>query len=520
MRFDALRGPLDRLERLSRNGIGGASGNVTGRTDRRTDDDGTTEARRRGDDQPGSRGTMTDDRMDPNERSGQGGRSDRDGRSTDPTTVRATNRWRGIVAVVLLAAAVGILAKRPSLLLVAAVGVAFAAYPRLTSAPDPELSIGRKLESTTVDDGDTVVVRTTVRNEGKDALFDLRVIDGVPATLPVSSGSPRCAAALKPGAEVTLEYELCVRRGRHRFGPTTLLCRDVSGSVEVETTATAADEIDCAARVPTVPLRASSRHRTGPLVTEAGGHGLEFHSTDEYTRGDPASRIDWRRYARTGELTSVRFHAERLADVVICVDARADAYRASSPNEPHAVAHAVDAADRIAEGLFDAGHRVGLAAFGRDSCLLSPESGREHADRFRRRLVTEPALTLLPPESVRANRSLPSSAALTDVDPAEPLDRQLATIRARIGSNTQVILLTPLCDEEAPRIAQRFESEGSNVIAVSPDVTTDRTDGGRLARLERGYRIRTLRNAGIPVVDWDPDDSLGAALSTVGGWDG
>lgn len=500
---DTLREPLARLESFPRAGIGETARNGTGSTD-----DRPIETPRDGRTRPAEPDTAAS------------GRTERSERTADSRTVRSTNRWRGIVAVVLLAVAVGILAKRPSLLLVAAVGVAFAAYPRLTSVPDPELSVSRGLESTSVDDGDPVVVRTTVRNEGEGTLFDLRVIDGTPPMLPVSDGSPRCAAALKPGAAVTLEYELRARPGRHRFGPTTLLCRDVSGSVEVETTATDETEIDCAARVPAVPLRARSRHRTGSLVTETGGHGLEFHSTDDYTRGDPASRIDWRRYARTGELTSVRFHTERLADVVICVDARADAYRARDTTEPHAVAHAVDAADRIAEGLFDANHRVGLAAFGRDSCLLSPGSGREHVDRFRRRLVTDPALTLVPPESVRTNQTLPSSADTTDADSADSLDRQLSTIRAQLEANTQVILLTPLCDDAAPRIAQRFENAGARVLVVSPDVTTDRTDGARVARSERTHRIRTLRNAGIPAVDWDPNESLGAALSVAERWSG
>lgn len=432
-----------------------------------------------------------------------------------PETVRSTGRWRGIVTVSLLALAVGILAKRPSLLLVAAVGVAFVAYPRITSVPNPDLSVSRRVNPESADEGDIVDVHTTIRNEGEETLFDLRVIDGTPPMLSVCGGSPRCASALRPGGEVTLEYELRARPGRHQFQPTTLLCRDASGSIEIETAATAESPIECAARVPTVPLRARSRHRTGPLVTNEGGSGLEFHTVEEYKRGDPASRIDWRRFARTGELTSVAFRTERLADVVICVDARPEAYRASAATEPHAVVHAVDAAGRIGDALFDANHRVGLAAFGSTACVLSPGSGRDHSDRFHRHLATDPALTLVPPPSTRGADTRFSIVSPRKSDANSSLDCQLSRILTQIGSNTQVILLTPMCDEEASLIAHRFESVGTAVTVVSPDVTTDRTVGSRLVRLERDHRLTAVRNAGIPVVDWDPEESLGVALAAV-----
>ncbi|MFO7927766.1 DUF58 domain-containing protein [Natronomonas sp.] len=427
--------------------------------------------------------------------------------------VRSTGRWRGIVAVTLLAVAAGLIAKRPPLLLVGAVGIAFAAYPRLAAVPEPELSVTRRIAPDSPGVGDAVTVRTTIRNEGESTLFDLRVVDGVPAMLAVDDGSPRCATALRPGGETTVTYRVRARAGRHRFQPTTVLCRDASGAVELETAVTAEDTIECAARIPAVPLRARSSYRTGPLLTDDGGRGLEFHSVEEYRRGDPASRIDWRRYARTGELTSVTFRLERLADVIVCVDARPEAYRASVDSEPHAVAHAVDAAGRIGDALFDAPHRVGLAAFGRELCFLAPDTGRDHAIRFQRRLVSDPALDLSPPpQAVRAG------ADAVDSNGTPALDRQLSTIRSRLDSSTQLVLITPLCDDGAHRIAQRFELGGGVVTVVSPDATTDRTVGGRLARLERDHRLTALRNAGIPVADWEPTEPLGAALATLEGW--
>lgn len=444
-----------------------------------------------------------------------------------PSSVRWTGRWRGIAAVALLAVAIGVLAKRPSLLLTGALAGAYTAYPRLTATPDPDLSIRRELDPASPADGERVSVRTTITNEGDAALADLRIVDGTPAMLSVSDGSPRRATALLPGDEATIRYELRARPGRHVFQPATVLCRDASGSVEVERSLTAASSFECEAEIPTVPLRAQSGHHPGPLVTDDGGEGVEFYSVEEYRRGDPANRIDWRRYARTGELTSMAFRTERLAEVVVCVDARPASYRAADETEPHAVALGVDAADRIGDALFDANHRVGLAGFGRGVSVLPTRAGRDHASRFHRRLATDPAFGLDPPETARTvereGGTAPSRPVTGDgptgggagTDETEPLDTQLSRIRGEFGANTQVVLISPLCDDEASRIAQRFESGGTAVTVVSPDVTAAETAGGRLARLERAQRLSALRNAGIPVVDWTPSQPLGAAMTAI-----
>ncbi len=439
-------------------------------------------------------------------------------------TVRRTNRWRGVVAVVLLALAIGLLANRPSLLMLAAVAVAFAAYPQLTDPPDPVLEIERRVDPESPNFGDLVEVTTTIRNVGDGTLYDLRLVDGVPPMLSVEDGSPRRGTALRPGGETTIEYSMRTRRGTHRFRPTMVLARDASGAIETETTVVEETAIECDQRVPEVPLRALTRHRSGQLVTDDGGSGLEFHGVKEYERGDPTSRIDWRRYARTGELVSTEFRIEQLADVVLCIDAREVAYRANSEDDPHAVAHATDAAERIADTLFESDHRVGLAAFGRELCWLPPGTGHDHSDRFRRLLATHRGLSLVPPREttptiVTGSVSTDEAANGDGTLERDELDRQLSTMLTQLHDRTQVFLLTPLCDDEATRIAQRLESNGCAVTVVSPDVTTDATVGGRLAEIERRNRLRSLHRSGIPVVDWDPDERLGTALSDLRRWD-
>lgn len=436
-----------------------------------------------------------------------------------PITTRTTGRWRGIVAVVLLAAATGLVAKRPSLLLVAAVGIAFAAYPRLTAPPTPTVSISRETEP--VGD-DRIAVTTTIRNSGSAPLFDCRVVDGVPPMLAVVDGSPRCATTLAAGNTTTLSYELDGRPGGHHFQPTTVLCRDPSGALEVETTVDEPTEIEAAAALPTLPLRPQQSHGVGQLATDEPGDGIEFHSVESYTPGDPAARIDWRRFAKTGELSSVAFRTSVTAEVIVCLDTNPAAYRARSDSEPHAVAHAVDAAARIGDALFAANHRVGLAAIGGAESVLPPAAGREQAETFHHRLRTDPAFSLTPPADARTDGSetvsTGAAAGGTDAATADTesgIDSQLAAIEAHCGPQTQLLVLTPACDDAAVRIAHRFEP-ATAVTVISPDVTTGSTAGGLLAREARADRLTALRNAGIPAIDWDPTEPLGSTLATAG----
>ncbi|SFR33143.1 DUF58 domain-containing protein [Halogeometricum limi] len=412
------------------------------------------------------------------------------------TTVRRTRRWRGVVAVALFACAIGLLVQDATVLLLGAVGAGYAAYPWLSSPPSVELAVERSVEPTDPAAGDEVSVTVRVRNVGSETLSDVRLVDGVPPMLTVCSGTPRHAAVLRPGGTTEFTYAVRAEHGRHQFDPTTVLARDVTGATEVETTVHAETAVACAASVPEVPLRRQTRHGTGTVPTDEGGSGTEFHQTREYRTGDPLSRIDWKRRAKTGELTTVEFREERLASVVLCLDARAPAYRAAGDEEPNAVACGREGLSQLLTALADTRNPVGLAAVGRESCWLPPGSGDDHLARARRRVGSHPAFSTLPPSPE------------TDWE----TDGQLRQLRRRLSPGTQVVLFSPLADEAMTAFALELEGAGTAVTVVVPDVTTTATRGGQLAAIERTERIRRLRSAGVRVVDWSPSDPLGPEL--------
>ena len=416
------------------------------------------------------------------------------------TVVRSTRRWRGVVAVPLLAGAAGALFANRALLLASVVGVVYAAYPRLTGLSEPDVEVDRSLDA----DGDGVVeVTVTARNAGDRPLPELRLADGVPPSASVIDGSPRHATALRPGGTTSFSYTVQTRAPERlnapQFGPTTVVARDSSGATEAEMTVEHEADGDRSVAA-SIPLRRRTRAETGRLASGEGGSGLEFHHVRRYRRGDPQSRIDWRRFARTGELSTVAFRRERAPSVAFCLDARPAAYR-SNDDGPHAVAAGVEAIRRLYAGLRKTNARAGLLVLGRDE-RLSPGTGAEHDVRFREALSAVP------------DRSPAADGGVGDGSPAE-----LRRIGDRLAAETQVVFVTPTTDEFALEAALTFEAADHPVTVLSPDVTATGTLGERLATVERDRRLRSLRRSGVRVVDWDREESLERAVARArNGW--
>lgn len=404
----------------------GAAAEVTSNTDTETDD-------------------STDDDTDPDP-DGAGEPADGDSGTEDApesvvvdSSVRETNRWAGVAAVASVFGGAGVIVTSPALLLAAVVGIAYAAYARAGRPPTPTLSISRELEDDDLEPGEPVRVTVRVRNDGDELLPDLRLVDGVPSELVVTDGSPRRGTALRPGETETFSYAVTARQGTHAFEPIAVVARGFTGDAERVQRIRVDTELRCppAEAETDLPLRSLTLPLTGRVETDVGGEGLEFHSTREYRRGDPLSRIDWNRRARGQELTTVTFREERSATVMLAVDTRTDAYRRPDETGRHAVDRSIEAAVAVLDALDAGGNNVGLASFGPHTEWLAPGSGPDHRASARRLLATDSAFELSPPES---------SASMLYV--------QRKRFRSRIPADSQVILFTPLCDDDIVRTAQ------------------------------------------------------------------
>ncbi|AGN01934.1 hypothetical protein L593_09945 [Salinarchaeum sp. Harcht-Bsk1] len=448
--------------------------------------------------------------------------------------VERTDRWRGIGVATVVAAKLGLLTRQPPLLLVGGVGVALLAYARLVAPPPATLAVRRTIDDADdcatdggnvtceVDDGEPVPasggdgsdrrtgpagadarthrsVTLTVENVGDRTLPHVRLVDALPAGIEVVDGTPGIGTTLRPGDVATTTYTVAVRSGTHAFERPFAVVRDVAGVVERRARLPVDDgrtvEADATTRLrESPPLRTRSARFAGDHPTDDRGEGIAFESVREYRHGDAPSRVDWGRFARTGELATVDYRQDRGASVVVAVDARPVAVRAPSSDRPTAVERALDAASAIADRFDADGHQVGVARLGPDRRWIGPGSGAAHRRQIEALLAERP-------------RSVTSPGAATPSGSST-----VAWVRERLGSRAELFLLSPLLDGDAVELATRLDATGTPVTVVSPDPTDDATAGRALAGIERSHRVASLRGAGLPVVDWPADRPLERAI--------
>ncbi|WP_459194075.1 DUF58 domain-containing protein [Halosimplex sp. J119] len=420
-------------------------------------------------------------------------------RTSEPfedVSLQHTNRWLGVTAFALVAVGIGTVTFTPGLMLAGTVGVAYTIYARVSAVPRTEgLVVEREFDVEDPEPGDLVEVTLTVRNESGSILPDLRLVDAVPDAFVVTDGVPRLHTALQAGAQAQIEYTVRVERGEYEW-PLLVVARDFSGGVERTSLVTpdAQMRIVPPLRVTNdVPVRAQTTQYAGDVDTKQGGSGLEFYSVRDYRPGDPMNRINWKQVANTGELATIDFRQEKAATVTILFDTRQSSYISAGPDEPHAVDHSVHAASDVFGALYDQGNLVGVAAFDTVPCWYAPGAGSEHLENARVLFAQHPALSPRPPERQDHESQY--------IDP-------MTHVRRRLPSTSQIFLFSPLADDYAAEVARRLDSEGHLVTVISPDVTVDETVGQRLTRIERTARVRYLRERGIRVLDWDPDERL------------
>ncbi|WP_299267156.1 DUF58 domain-containing protein [Halorientalis sp.] len=421
-------------------------------------------------------------------------------------TVQRTERWRGLSAAALLAGALGLLTWTPALLPVAALAVALLAYGRVVAPPDGTLALTRTVSEPEPDPGEEVTVRLAVENVGDRTIPELRLVDGVPPALGVVDGAPSLGTSLRPGGTARLSYSVEAASGAHEFQPATALLRDAAGVIERRAEVEADDATDVGEPPglndgQRLPLRAANARFAGRQTVDGSGSGLTFRTIREYRRGDPLSRVDWRRRARTGELATVEFHPERSLPVVLVVDTRSVAAVAPTPEGETAVERSLSGADALFGGLSADDHRVGVATMGPGRAWLPPGRGRAHEQRARELFA----------------RSVEQGPDGEDDDVAGAgADAGREWLRERLPATAEVIVLTPAVDDAAVTLIEGLAALGRPVSVVSPNPTVENTAGRTLARFERRDRLADVRASGVPVVELGPDERIERAFATAG----
>ncbi len=436
------------------------------------------------------------------------------------------SRFTGGLLAALVLAGAGVASGRSALFVAAVIPLVFVLYGALSVPSSKDaIRVTRALSAESPLPGDRVAVELTVENVSGSALPDVRVADGVPADLRVVDGSPDAALALPADGTATVEYTIVADRGQFPFDAPTVRVRGASATNArtVDAPVDGTQALDCRVSVADVPLRQQTTAHAGTLPTDSGGPGIEFHSTREYQRGDPASRINWRRYAKTGELSTVNYRERRAAAVVLAVDARDASDATAHAGTPSGASLSAYAAARAVEPLETAGQRGGLGGFGLadpvpggiDPAWVPPGTGDAHHARIATVLDAAVEGGADDSEPTTGRGESESRAAATDGGSwlGTGDDARIGRFAERVPPDTQVVVCSPALDEFPVALTRRLAADGHHVTAVSPDVTATDTPGRTLAAADRSLSLSELRAAGARVVDWAPDEPLASAVA-------
>ena len=466
-------------------------------------------------------------------------------------TRRRTRRWDAALVGTLALTGVGLLYADATLLTAAIIPLTYVLYESVSRVPDgASVAVERSFERVAAPPGEPVEVTLTVTNDGDSVLPDVRVVDGVPEEVVVSTGSPRICAPLAPGDSATTTYTVVAKRGDYQFDDPAVRIRSLAGAeqLSVEVPVRGDGTLSGANSVRDAPLRDATLPRAGTLPTDSGGSGLEFYATRQYRRGDPMRRIDWHHVAKTGEFITIEYREEQAIRTVLILDARRVGRVTAKPGYPTGAELSGYAGERIYDALEDAGVVTSLTAVGIERGTLGgltgpdglpwidPEQGngrsaqpallfdglQQIAQDNPTRLSTEPPsltnrVTAGQGVAARADGGRTQAGRGTDSAGGQSsgVRRRTTTIErilARLPPNAQVVVCTPLLDDWPVELAQSLSVRGYPQVLVSPDVTVDGTTGQRLARLHRQLRLDAAERAGAEIVSWDAQQPIDYAL--------
>ncbi len=390
----------------------------------------------------------------------------------------------------------GILSGRVELFLVTLpllVGLCRAAL----ASESPQYSLTHEVSVDRIFEEETLRVTVTVAAHSRIPLLEL--CESLPPGAALAAGSNRALFTLRPGQRIRWSFELCcLRRGRFWLGNVYARAWGHSGLLLAER--------DHVARTPVrvyphpLPVRALPRPRRtqtsmGNYVSPALGEGLEPGDVRPFAPGDRVKHVNWRASLRLGRLYVTQYQQERNADVVLMLDTLGHA--GLSPKS--SLDLCARAAASLAGPYLSRKDRVGLIEYGGVLRWVRPGAGRVQLERILDALLAAEMvftyvakdLTLVPP------RILPPQAL--------------------------VLALSPLLDARFVTAVRDLAARGFDVVVVwvSPvDLSREMISASllndlacRLWALECQAQLEALRQEGITIIEWHPDQPLELALA-------
>lgn len=434
---------------------------------------------------------------------------------------RATHALLRALIVVLAAAPVALLWRRPDLLVLAApfaIVLAWSAVTRPRETPARRFALSHSM----VREGEQVLVIAAIEPvEGAEVLS--AAVSPAPYVKGVAQQEVRavrdlegvevertCAVVDASGETVDGLRRVLVglrvqRWGVRRIGPVQLAATGAWGSFRWGPVSQPALGLRVLPQPSAFDSSAPAPHPRGLVGQHRSsrpGDGAEFATLRPFQVGDRLRRIHWPRSTREqGQLYVTASYADQDTHVAVLLDAHHDlGVSGGIDGDPSSLDRSVRAAAALAEHFLHQGDRVSLRVLSARTPLTVPTgTGRRHGVRILDTL----------------SRVVPSVDEQTDP----------AAVHLGIKDGTLVVMISALVSPDALTQAAMLAARGISVVVV--DALVDPREGGmlpsadkdRLARtawairlLEREREIRAIRAQGVAVVPWLGPGSLDVVL--------
>ncbi len=244
-----------------------------------------------------------------------------------------------------------------------------------------------------------------------------------------------------------------------------------------------------------------------------GGSGVEFHSIREYRAGDPLNRLDWRRLAKTGELTTVQFREEQATTAVVIIDVRRLNRVTPQPGHPNGASNCVYASERLYDALTNANIDTSVTAIGVDDDDKIPWSSPSNGGGTvaATTAVFEAAQQAVDTDEPRVVPTEPTSPAAAITDGGT--DDRTGELLTHLPQDAHVILVSPVLDTWPVTFARSLAVRNRDLLVLSPDVAPNDSPGQFIAGTNRSLHLHDIELTGAKTVDWTLDDPLALALN-------
>jgi len=313
-------------------------------------------------------------------------------------------------------------------------------------------------------------------------------------------GEPWIVRELAPGEGATTTYSIAATRGqyeqRHLVGAVWarmgLAIRDIQLRHDSQLASVPHYET-----LQEIEIRPKRTHAfAGAIRTDRAGSGLEILGCREYVLGDDIRKINWRASARREELIVNLFEQEKMTDVNIIIDARANMHQQIGSEKTFDLV--ARGAAGVASAFLRQGDRVGLLIYGDTLNWTYPAAGRLQMESILHSLA----------------QARPSSR--------EAFGRLRFIPTQLFATGSQLIIFSTLGSEEDVAVPEELMARGYSVLLVHPDtVELELTQAvgkpfSQLARrvlnLHNQVVLSRLSRAGVGVVNWDLTEPLAVAF--------